>query len=153
MEVERKHPRFTRVMREICQSAEIPDWRELMEHGLLIIDDVEMQLRPEVMVNDECILLRVDFSVVPSKGVQDFLRLLLELNFMADAPESRIFSTNPESDQVVAMRRILLKDGIDGKTVIEMLREEAQAASTWQHDWPNLVPVEEPIDFFMALKA
>lgn len=147
------YSRYRQIIQEICHSANIANWQELSEHGLLVIDGIEMLLKPERVIQDECIVLYVDFSVVPTHNTQGFLRLLLELNFMADSPESRTFSTHPETDQVIAMRRIPLTDKIDGETMIEILYQEAQTASDWQHEWPDLVKPEEPLFFPMTLRA
>lgn len=128
-------PGYEKVIQDICTLAGATDWQEVAENGVLCIDGVQMQIQPDGTDQAETLLVHVDFAPLPTERTSDFLRMLLDSNFLAGVPNSRTFSTNPQSNQVVAMRRIPLTDKIDGNTVLGILRDEAHAARTWQRGW------------------
>lgn len=143
-------PGYERIIQDICSLAGARDWQEVAENGVLCIDGVQMQLQPDCAAgHEESILVHVDFAALPAEHTGDFLRMLLDMNFLAGTPNARTFSTNPQSDQVVAMRRIPLSDGIDGYALLEILRDEAHTARHWRRNWQhncalggkNVIPV------------
>lgn len=135
------HPVFEKVVKEITASAGSENWQELAGNGLLRIDGVQMQIQPAGTEREEQLLLYVDFAELPRERTSDFLRMLLDINFMASVNNSRSFCTNPENGQVIGVLRIPLTEDMTGDAVIAILREEAHAANTWQHEWP---PADTP---------
>lgn len=140
------HPIFEKIVKDITAAAGSENWQELAGNGLLRIDGVQMQIQPAGSEQEEQILLYADFGELPSERTPDFLRMLLDINFMASVNKTRSFCTNPTNGQVIAILYIPLKEGMSGDDVIAILREESNAARTWQHEWPPTDQPAEPVE-------
>lgn len=123
-----ENPIFDRIVREIAGLSD--------PHGLLCIDDVAMRIEPSRLAQRECLLLHVDFGKLPDEQIDSLMYFLLSLNFSScRAPNLRFFSTNPETGQIIAARRIPLDDESNGAAVSELLHEEAAIVSEWRDNW------------------
>lgn len=143
-------PIFDRLVREIAEIAGAENWYTLAERGVLHVDGVKMRIEPDRSARRERLLLHTDFSELPSEETGEFMRHLLQLNFVASMSNQRFFSTDIKTGRLVASWRIPLSDETDGAQIVEFLQEEAKAARAWQDAWsvPDGAEQTAPEHFF-----
>lgn len=145
--------KFEKIVREFSEMAGLGDWHELAENGFLAVDDVLMRIEPSEQAEQACVILSVNFSSLPTLHSEDFLRLLLNLNFLAGLSTERVFGVNPDTSEIIGMRRILMTDDLDAQALYDLLQEEARAARAWEKNWPLEKNKSQSLGFDGALKV
>ena len=121
------------LLQEMCSELGIVDRTVFADNGLLTVGGVELCVMEVEDNGSDAVVVQTHYGDIPPGDLKDLMCFLLVESFLNTLLTGRYYSINPESGTVVAVRKIPLGYGVNGTMVVDIIQQEARAAtSIWQ---------------------
>lgn len=130
--------RFEKVVREMCESLDLPDVQSVLIRRVLWVEGFEVFLHmpeqnPEDDVQEEALYLRISYGLAPAGRTLTVFRLLLEANLSVYAQDQAQLGLN-DAGVIVLIVRVPLDDDVDGAWICDLLAHYAEHGRYWQNN-------------------
>lgn len=123
---------FRKFIDDICKLAKIPNSQTLHNAADLEIDQIKFTLHDGASKSEDAIAFFCDFGLLPPQVSRaNALQRLLELNLAMFGVNTPTFSINGQSNHVLLMGRIPIRD-VSAEKLLNILAEYAAKAKEWQ---------------------
>lgn len=127
------HERFEGLVRELCQTIDLPDADAVLARGTVEVDGFEAQLAN--FENDAgAMYLNFHYGIVSAGRTLRIFRLLLEANLSIYAQDQAQLGIDADTGGIVLIVRVPMTDSIDGPWLAETLSHYAEHGRYWQNN-------------------
>ena len=120
------------LLEDLARVSGMSDSVSLVEHGRLMVGDLEAVLEHEPSYDDKLLQLRMRIGTLPADPA-DLTRAILEANYVGGYGGECVFSLFPATDDVVVTMRLRLDDSLSAQELWQSMSDLARHGSQmWQ---------------------
>ena len=137
-------PKYTALIKELCQLAKISDAQAHAPTADFVVDDIGFTVIEAGHNGEDAVMLFCDFGSPPSVNREQVLAQLLHLNLAMQGINTPAFAMNPDSGHVLLTRRVVI-DALSANDVLQVMAEHSVHAREWQqHQYLRLPSTPSP---------